>query len=117
MSEANLPILEEVVNDLKTPISMEELELAIKQTKRWKAPSPDGFPVRYYKWFLPRLALYFLRAINSVSHGAGIPSEALTENITNSQRRKAPNFVLQLPNDITINYRYKSCLQKHYILD
>lgn len=52
---------------MESPISSEELNLAIKQMKVGKSPGPDGLPLLYYKCFLDELAPKFLQIFNSLS--------------------------------------------------
>lgn len=57
ITSAQMPTLtSEDKADLDTPITAEELELAISSTKPGKAPGLDGFTLQYYKTLLLTLS-------------------------------------------------------------
>uniref|UniRef100_A0A803KEP9 Reverse transcriptase domain-containing protein n=1 Tax=Xenopus tropicalis TaxID=8364 RepID=A0A803KEP9_XENTR len=61
---------------LDTPITKEEILLAIKSSKSGKAPGPDGFTIAYYKELGEHLTIHLTSAINSTADGNEIPQEA-----------------------------------------
>ena len=57
-------ISEESKNNFEKPLQMEELALALKQTKRFKTPGPDGIPADFYKMFFRQIKITLLEAFN-----------------------------------------------------
>lgn len=45
------------VNALEKPLTQAEIERAIKTSKSWKWPDPDGYPIECYKAFSAKLVL------------------------------------------------------------
>ena len=51
------PTLDRVVaEELECPITVAELEVAVKSLQSGKSPGPDGFPAEFYKKFWKQLA-------------------------------------------------------------
>lgn len=58
---------EDVAQQLELPLTLDEMDNALKQMKVGKSPGPDGFSVPYYKSFTKILLPRFLKAFNLVS--------------------------------------------------
>lgn len=63
--------------DLESPLSAEEINLAINQMKVWKSPGPDVLPLQYYKSFLDVLSPRMLTAFNTLAHPQTSPGRML----------------------------------------
>lgn len=61
------PIALDIAQELDTPLTPEELHVALKQMKPGKSPGPDGFTTQYYKRYQEVLLSHFLRAFNTSS--------------------------------------------------
>lgn len=55
--------------ELTTAFSLLEVEEALKATKTYIAPGPDGFPVLFYKKFCPLLGEQIFQLIDAFKHG------------------------------------------------
>ena len=61
----NLPKVNKISqNQINAPISLFELETAIRQSKNNKAPGPDGFSNEFFKFFHRELKYWILRVYN-----------------------------------------------------
>uniref|UniRef100_A0A8C5MTA5 Reverse transcriptase domain-containing protein n=1 Tax=Leptobrachium leishanense TaxID=445787 RepID=A0A8C5MTA5_9ANUR len=68
---------------LDSPLTVEELQNAVKLTPTGKTPGPDGLSLRYYKTFLPTLAPAWLQAFNTLTqHHRVLPPQSLSATIT-----------------------------------
>ena len=61
------------INLLETPITIQELDIALKSLKNNKPPNPDGYSAEFLKRFWPDLGNSFLEYIN-YSHDRGFLS-------------------------------------------
>uniref|UniRef100_A0A8C5R1L2 Reverse transcriptase domain-containing protein n=1 Tax=Leptobrachium leishanense TaxID=445787 RepID=A0A8C5R1L2_9ANUR len=64
------------------PITMEEIQEAIRVAKNNKSPGPDGFPSEYYKSFRDILAPHWLSTFNAVTDGARLHQATLAASIS-----------------------------------
>ena len=59
----NLPRLSQAIKEnLDLPLTLEELEIVIKQSKLNKAPGPDGYTNEFFKFFRAELQVWLFRA-------------------------------------------------------
>lgn len=56
----------EISGELEAPITLSELQDALNASKLGKAPGPDGFPLQYYKKFIPLLCPHMVELFNKV---------------------------------------------------
>lgn len=83
ISETALPTLpEEVVEDLDSPLTEEEVVCAIKETPAGKSPGPDGFTPKFYKVFAPQLSAFLSKVYNSIDSDCPFPTQALEATVT-----------------------------------
>lgn len=68
--------------EMESPLTVEELETAIKQMKPCKSPGPDGFNLQYYKSFLDALSSKLLSTYNAFSNPQTSPGRMLEAHIT-----------------------------------
>ena len=52
-------------NTLESPITKEELDIALGKSKNNKSPGLDGYSPEFYKFFWPQLGDFFLNCINN----------------------------------------------------
>ena len=52
---------QEEIENLKRPITREEIETVIKNLPRHKSPNPDGFPGEFYQTFKEETVLFLLK--------------------------------------------------------
>lgn len=109
------PLLEElrkrtvptsIRDELETPITLEEIELAIHKLTAHKTPGPDGLGTEYYKEFSDTLAPHLL-ALFTESTAAGHLPSILTEGDLSFLFKKGD------PREVR-NYRPISLLQVDY---
>lgn len=56
LTSSEMPSLTTIVQEeLESPITLEEVQTAIRLAKTGKAPGPDGLSVQYYKSLMPEL--------------------------------------------------------------
>uniref|UniRef100_A0A8C5PD18 Reverse transcriptase domain-containing protein n=1 Tax=Leptobrachium leishanense TaxID=445787 RepID=A0A8C5PD18_9ANUR len=67
---------------LGSPITIEEITLALKTSKNGKTPGPDGFPGEYFKEFAPVLNSHLVAALHAIREGAELPDSALMAHIS-----------------------------------
>lgn len=66
-------ITEEEKNMMDSPISKEEIEKAIDQTKLGKAPGPDGFTAKFYKTFKTEISHWLQLVGKDIQEGEDLP--------------------------------------------
>lgn len=66
-----------VRQELKDPITLEELQAAVGSAKSGKAPVLDGFTVQYYKLLSPALGPYLVKMLNTLGDSASFHRESL----------------------------------------
>lgn len=67
---------------LEEPITLPELQLAIKNTKLGKAPGPDGLTLQYYKTLLPSLGDQLVKLLNGLTKGKTLHATTLQAHIS-----------------------------------
>lgn len=71
---SQLPSLStKIREELNSPITLEELQLAVGEIKTGKASGPDGYTIQYYKTFLPILGPYLVKLFNAVQFRYDFP--------------------------------------------
>lgn len=60
-------------DNLELPISIKEIEQAIKQIKSGKAPGPDGFIIEFYKTFSHKLSPIFKKVFIEITEQKSLP--------------------------------------------
>ena len=74
--EMNIPpekkLSEEQVNQIDGELTLEELGIALKQTKCFKSPGPDGIPADWLKVFYIKIKNHLLNAFNYAFKGRKI---------------------------------------------
>ena len=79
----NLPKLSESTkSNLDAPYTIEELTLSIKQSKLNKAPGPDGYSNKFFKFFLNELKFWIFRYLTEAIHNQSFSKLALHGIIT-----------------------------------
>ena len=74
----NLPRLSQAIQEnLDLPLTLEELEIVIKQSKLNKAPGPDGYTNEFFKFFRAELQVWLFRAYQE-SFECGMLSPEIT---------------------------------------
>lgn len=66
---------------LDTPLTKEELKLALGDMKPGKSSGPDGFTAQYFKSFLEMLSPHFLEAFNSSADTLQPSTSLLTSHV------------------------------------
>lgn len=80
---ANTPKLSaEDAAALEEPITMAELQGAIKNMKPGKAPGPDGLTLQYYQTLLPILGPRMLKLFNKLTEGGHLQRDTLSAHIS-----------------------------------
>lgn len=59
----------EARESLEEPITLFELQLALKSAKPGKALCPDGLSIAYYKTMLPSLGQHMVKLYNDLGSG------------------------------------------------
>uniref|UniRef100_A0A8C5WE51 Reverse transcriptase domain-containing protein n=1 Tax=Leptobrachium leishanense TaxID=445787 RepID=A0A8C5WE51_9ANUR len=67
---------------LGAPITLVELNAALKSTKPGRSPGPDGLPIEYYKQFRSSLLPHLLSTLSSLSEGASFHPNTTAATIT-----------------------------------
>lgn len=74
------------------PFSKEEIWQSIQSMQTGKAPSPDRFPLEFYKQFWPELCPILMQAINSTLDSNSMPeSWSLAVISFASEKRQRPS--------------------------
>ncbi|KAM9330707.1 annexin A1 [Gastrophryne carolinensis] len=82
LMDSGMPSLsEEEVEQLEAPITVMELQKAIKASKPGRTPGPDGFSSQYYKTFSDQLLPLMARAFESTATSGSLPRSALEAQI------------------------------------
>lgn len=90
-AKLNLPKLsEENVNILEGPITLEELNKAIKISPNGKTPGLDGIPNEFYKHFISELGPELLKTFNTAVVSGHLPS-SMTESLITIILKKGKN--------------------------
>lgn len=72
-----------VQEELKLPITMEELQTAISSSKPGKITRlPDGLTFQYYKLLLPQLGPYVINTFNALGGTSSLPPDSLLSHIS-----------------------------------
>lgn len=66
---------------LEVPITLSELQMALKTTKSGKAPDPDGLTVTYYRTLLPSLGDRLVTLFNTLGTGTSLHDSTLLAQI------------------------------------
>lgn len=83
LANSKLPSLSTETRDiLDEPITLTDIQLAIKNTKQGKAPGPDGLTLQYYKTLLPSLGQYLTKLFNDLGKGKPLHKDTLQAQIT-----------------------------------
>lgn len=83
LTKSLMPTLQTETRDiLEEPITLPEIQLAIRNTKPGKAPGPDGLTTQYYKTLLPSLGNHLLKLFNNHSEGDIFHSSTLQAQIS-----------------------------------
>lgn len=73
LSRSLMPRISDADRDnLENPITMEELQGAVRATKLGKEPGPDGLTAQYYKTLFPSLAHYIIKLFTERGKGSGL---------------------------------------------
>lgn len=67
---------------LEGPITLDELQRAIRATKPGKTPGPDSFTIQYYKTLLPSIGHLMVKPFNALGSGTSLPKETLQAHIS-----------------------------------
>lgn len=82
IADSNMPTLPTTTRDLlEEPITLTDIQLAIKSTKQGKAPGPDGLTVQYYKTLLPSLGQHLIKLFNDLGKGSKLHHNTLQAQI------------------------------------
>lgn len=87
---------EETGAALEEPITLVELQCAIKWMKPGKAPGPDRFTLQYYQTLLPVLGPHIVKLFNNLTEGGRLQRDTLKAHIS---------LILQLQAYIPPEYR------------
>lgn len=72
---------------LEDPITIEEIQGAIAETKPGKAPGSDGLTILYYKTLLPSLGPYMVKLFNTEGPTSPFCSEVISPHYGDSKGR------------------------------
>lgn len=72
----------EQAKELEQPLSIEELQTALKQMKTGKSPGPDGFTLQYYKCFFTVLSPKLITTFNALASPSASVGRVLEAHIT-----------------------------------
>lgn len=90
---ASVNLLKISQTDLNQPFTLQEIETAIKNLPRNKAPGPDGYSSEYYQLFSTILSPHLYRMFEAATTKAKFPPEMLTATIiTLTKPGKEPNL-------------------------
>lgn len=83
ISSSLMPTLpDDAKSILEDPITLSELQLALKSSKSGKAPGPDGLTIPYYKTLLPSLGQHLVRLYNNLGSGGKFHKSTLQAQIS-----------------------------------
>lgn len=69
-------------DNLENPITLEELQGAVRASKLGKAPGPDGLTAQYYKTLFPSLAHYMVKLFNALGTSAKLTKDTMLAHIS-----------------------------------
>ena len=82
LTTSTMPTLPaEARNLLEEPITLQELQMALGNTKPGKAPGPDGLTVAYYRALLPALGTRMVELFNGLGTGEKLHVSTLQAQI------------------------------------
>lgn len=82
VADSNMPTLPTMSQALlDEPITLMDIQLAIKNTKQGKAPGPDGLTIQYYKTLLPSLGQHLTKLFNDLGKGSSLHHNTLQAQI------------------------------------
>lgn len=82
MSSQMTSLPQEIRDDLESPITLTELQTAIKTMKPGKAPGPNGYTLQYYKTLFPTLGPRMVTLFNKIGEGKAFARETLGAHIS-----------------------------------
>ena len=108
INEHNVMINEEEKNSLEGLISMSELNTAVKNLNRDKAPGTDGLPVEIYVMFWTKIREFLLKALN-YSYECGLLNPSALEGVISliPKPGKDTRFIKNLRPITLLNTDYK----------
>lgn len=71
-----------VCRELEAPITIKELQAAVRAVKLGKAPGPDGFTIQYYTTLMPLLGPRMLKVFNALGQSTSFPPATLLAHIS-----------------------------------
>ena len=73
---------QEEIQNLKRPITREEIEAVIQNLPRHKSPGPDGFPGEFYQMFKEETTPILLKLFGKIERDSVLPNSFYEAGIT-----------------------------------